>query len=286
MSFRFIEDHRDAYPVRLMCAVLGVSAAGYYAWRERPASARTTTNAALLAAIRQVHQDSGGRYGSPRVHAALRMQGRGAGRGRIERLMHRHGIRAIMASPCRVRTTDSRHGLPIASNLIKRDFVAAAPNRIWLADITYIPTAEGWLYLAAVMDLFSRKIVGWAMRDHMQVELASSALKMAIQQQHPQPGLIHHSDRGVQYASQDYRAVLSAAGITASMSRKADCYDNAPMESFFHTLKIELVHHRQYKTRAEAQRDIFPFIEAFYNRTRLHSAIGYVTPIEMELKIA
>lgn len=286
MSFRFIEDHRDTYPVRLMCTVLEVSAAGYYAWRERPVSARTTGNAALLAAIRQVHQDSGGRYGSPRVHAALRLQGRGASRGRIERLMHRHGVRAIMASPRRVRTTDSRHGLPIAPNLIERNFTAASTNRIWLADITYIPTEEGWLYLAAVMDLFSRKIVGWAMRDHMQVELASSALTMAIRQQRPQAGLIHHSDRGVQYASHDYRAVLSSAGITASMSRKADCYDNAPMESFFHTLKTELVHHRQYKTRAEAQHDIFAFIEGFYNRTRLHSAIGYIAPIEMELKAA
>jgi transposase InsO family protein len=286
MSFRFIEDHRDAYPVRLMCAVLEVSAAGYYAWRERPVSTRTTTNAALLADIRQVHHDSGQRYGSPRVHAALRLQGRGASRGRIERLMHRHGIRAIMAPPRRVRTTDSRHGLPIAPNLVDRNFTAAAANRIWLADITYIPTAEGWLYLAAVMDLFNRKIVGWAMCDHMQVELASSALTMAIQQQKPEAGLIHHSDRGVQYASHDYRAVLASANITASMSRKANCYDNAPMESFFHTLKTELVHHRQYNTRAEAQRDIFAFIEGFYNRTRLHSAIGYIAPIEMELKAA
>jgi putative transposase len=286
MSFRFIEDHREAYPVRVMCAVLEVSAAGYYAWRERPASERTIGNAALLAAIRQVHQDSGGRYGSPRVHAALRLQGRGASHGRIERLMHRHGIRAIMAPPRRVRTTDSRHGLPVAPNLLNRNFTAAAVNRIWLADITYIPTAEGWLYLAAVMDLFSRKIVGWAMRDHMQVELTSSALKMAVQQQKPETGLIHHSDRGVQYASHDYRAVLSANGIVGSMSRKAECYDNAPMESFFHTLKTELVHHQQYNTRAEAQRDIFAYIEGFYNRTRLHSAIGYITPIEMELKAA
>lgn len=286
MSFRFIEDHRDTYPVRLMCAVLEVSPAGYYAWRDRPVSERTKSNATLLAAIRQVHQDSSGRYGSPRVHTVLRRQGRGASRGRIERMMRRHGIRAIMAPPRRVRTTDSRHDLPIAPNLIARDFTAPAPNRVWLADITYIPTAEGWLYLAAVMDLFSRKIVGWAMRDHMQVELASAALTMAIQQQRPQAGLIHHSDRGVQYASHAYRNTLTAAGITASMSRKADCYDNAPMESFFHTLKTELVHHRNYKTRAEAQRDIFTFIEGFYNRTRLHSAIGYIAPIEMELKAA
>ena len=198
MSFRFIEDHRDAYPVRLMCAVLEVSPAGYYAWRDRPLCAREACNATLLAAIRQVHRDSSGRYGSPRVHAVLRRQGRCVSRGRIERIMNRYGIRAIMARPRRVRTTDSRHDLPIAPNLIARDFTAEAPNRLWLADITYIPTEEGWLYLAAVMDLFSRKIVGWAMRDHMQVELASAALMMAIQQQRPQAGLIHHSDRGVQ----------------------------------------------------------------------------------------
>lgn len=239
MSFRFIEDHRDIYPVRLMCAVLEVSPAGYCAWRDRPVSEWTKSNAALLAAIRQVHQGSSGRYGSPRVHAVLRRQDRGASRGRIERLMHRNGIRAIiMARPRRVRTTDSRH-LPIAPNLIARDFTASAPNRVWLADITYVPTAEGWLYLAAVMDLFSRKIVGWAMRDHMQVELASAALTMAINQQRPQDGLIHHSDRGVQYASRPYRNALTGAGIAASMSRKASCYDNAAMESFFHTLKTE-----------------------------------------------
>lgn len=216
MSFRFIEDHRDAYPVRLMCAVLEVSPAGYSAWRDRPVSERTKSDASLLAAIRQVHQDSSGRYCSPRVHAILRKQGRGASRGRIEQLMHRHGVRAIMASPRRGRTTDSRHDLPIAPNLIARDFTAPAPNRVWLADITYIPTAEGWLYLAAVMDLFSRKIIGWAMQDHMQVELASAALTMAINQQRPQTGLIHHSDRGVQYASQAYRNVLTGAGIMAS----------------------------------------------------------------------
>lgn len=198
MSFRFIEDHREAYPVRLMCTVLEVSPAGYYAWRERPVRTRATSNSALLAEIRQVHRESGERYGSPRVHAVLRRQGRGVSRGRIERLMRRHGIRAIVSPPRRVRTTDSRHDLPIAPNLIARDFTATAPNRVWLADITYIPTTEGWLYLAAVMDLFSRKIVGWAMRDHMRVELVSSALSIALRQQRPEAGLIHHSDRGVQ----------------------------------------------------------------------------------------
>ena len=198
MSFRLIEDHGNAYPVRVLCTVLEVSPAGYYAWRARSPSARSSANAELVAAIRRVHHDSGGCYGSPRVHAALRTQRRGTSRGRIERLMRRHGIRAIMAPSRRVRTTDSRHALPIAPNVLARDFTAAAPNRVWLADITYIPTDEGWLYLAAVMDLFSRKIVGWAIRDHLRTELAATALMMAVQRQRPAAGLIHHSDRGVQ----------------------------------------------------------------------------------------
>jgi putative transposase len=286
MSFRFIEDHRNAYPVRVLCAVLEVSPAGYYAWRSREPSARSAANRELVAAIRHVHRASGGRYGSPRVHAELLAQGRGTSRGRIERLMRRHGIRAIMAPARRARTTDSRHSLPIAPNLVARDFTAAAPNRVWLADITYIQTDEGWLYLAAVMDLFSRKIVGWAMRDHLRTELTSAALMMAIQRQRPAAGLIHHSDRGVQYASHDYRVILAAADITTSMSRKADCFDNAPMESFFHTLKTEHVHHQNYATRAEAKRDVFAYIEGFYNRTRLHSAIGYISPIQMEQNAA
>src|SRR4030088_1122987 len=200
--------------------------------------------------------------------------------------MRRHGIRAIKARPRRMRTTDSRHDLPIAPNLLERNFIAAAPNRIWLADITYIETGQGWLYLAAVMDLYSRRIVGWAMRDHLRTELPLTALKMAISAQRPGARLIHHSDRGVQYASADYRKVMQSAGFKSSMSRKADCYDNAPMESFFHTLKTELVHPRQYATREQAKRDIFVYIEGFYNRTRRHSAIGYISPIEMELKAA
>jgi putative transposase len=200
--------------------------------------------------------------------------------------MRRHGIRAIIARPRRGRTTNSRHDFPIAPNLLECNFIAAAPNRIWLADITYVDTDQGWLYLATVMDLYSRKIVGWAMADHLRAELPLAALTMAIVIQRPGAGLIHHSDRGVQYASAEYRKLLQSAGFKASMSRKADCYDNAPMESFFHTLKTEQVYHTHYATRADAARDIFAYIEGSYNRTRRHSAIGYISPIEMELKAA
>jgi putative transposase len=266
MRFRFIEDRRADYPVTIMCDVLGVSPAGYYAWRARPESPRAAANRELVDEIKRVHRETNGRYGSPRVHAELRAQGRGASRGRIERLMRRHGIRAIMARPRRVRTTDSRH-----------DF---------LADITYVETDQGWLYLATVMDLYSRKIVGWAMADHLRAELPLAALAMAVATQRPGAGLIHHSDRGVQYASAEYRKMMQSAGFRASMSRRANCYDNAPMESFFHTLKTELVHHQHYATREDARRDIFAYIEGFYNRTRRHSAIGYLSPIEMELKAA
>jgi transposase InsO family protein len=286
MRFRFIEDRRADYPVTVLCDVLGVSPAGYYAWRARPESQRAAANRELVDNIKRVHRDTCGRYGSPRIHAELMAQGRGVSRGRIERLMRRHGIRAIMAQPRRMRTTDSRHDFPIAANLLKRSFTAAAPNQIWLADITYVETDQGWLYLAMVLDLYSRKIVGWAMADHLRADLPLTALRMAISIQRPGAGLIHHSDRGVQYASTEYRRLLQSAGLRASMSRKGDCYDNAPMESFFHTLKTELVYHTHYATRADATRDIFAYIEGFYNRTRRHSAIGYISPIEMELKAA
>jgi transposase InsO family protein len=228
MRFRFIEDRRADYPVRVMCRVLEVSPAGYYAWRSRPESSRSVANRELLANIKRVHRDSHGRYGSPRIHAELRTKGHGASRGRIERQMRYHGIRAIMVKPRRCRTTDSGHGFPIAPNLLDRKFSAAARNQIWLADITYIETGQGWLYLAAVIDLYSRRIVGWAMADHLRAELPLAALRMAIKQQRPGAGLIHHSDRGVQYASAEYRQILQAAGFRASMSRRADCYDNAP----------------------------------------------------------
>jgi putative transposase len=205
MRFRFIEDRRADYPVTIVCGALGVSPAGYYAWRPRPESQRSVANRDLVEDIKWVHRDTSGRYGSPRIHVELKAQGRGASRGHIERLMRHHGIRAITARPRRVRTTDSRHDFPIAPNLLGRNFLAVALNRIWLADITYVETDQGWLYLATVMDLYSRRIVGSAMEDHLRADLPLAALTMAISAQRPGAGLIHHSDRGIQYASADYR---------------------------------------------------------------------------------
>lgn len=283
MKFRAIEDCRDTWPVQQLCRVLDVSTAGYYAWRSRADSQRAVEDRALLDDIRQAHAASGGRYGSPRVHAALRAGGRRVGRGRVERLMRRHGIRGLVAQRRRVQTTDSRHPFPVAPNLLDRQFSATSrPNQVWLADLTYIATGEGWLYVAAIMDLHTRKIVGWSMRDHLRAELATSALLMATQRQRPAPGLIQHSDRGSQYACGEYQAALAAGGIIPSMSRRANPLDNAPMESFFHTLKTELVQHRHYATRDEAKRDLFAYIEGFYNRQRLHSALDYRTPEQAE----
>lgn len=200
--------------------------------------------------------------------------------------MRRAGIKGRAAIPRRVRTTDSRHAHPIAPNRLKRDFTASRPNQVWLADLTYIYTDEGWLYLAAILDMATRKIVGWAMRDTLHAEIALSALDMAIERQRPGPGLIHHSDRGIQYACEAYRQTLAAAEFLPSMSGKGNCLDNAPMESFFHSLKVERVHTRRYATRAEARRDLFAYIEGFYNSRRLHSALGYITPSEAENKAA
>lgn len=286
MKFCVVEDCRNAWPVQALCRVLGVSTAGYYAWRSRPDSKRVVEDQALLADIRQVHAGSGGRYGSPRVHAALRAHGRKAGRGRVERLMRCHGVRGLIAKRWGVQTTDSRHAFPVAPNLLDRKFTAAAPNQVWLADLTYIATGEGWLYMAAIMDLHTRKIIGWSMRDHLRAELATSALLMATQRQRSKAGLVHHSDRGIQYACGDYQVALSQAGITTSMSRRPNPLDNAPMESFFHTLKTELVHHRTYATRDEAKRDLFSYVEGFYNRQRLHSALDYRTPDQAEQQAA
>jgi transposase InsO family protein len=286
MIFSSVKKHCDTWAVSLQCKVLGVSTSGYYAWLKRQPSKRAVANQNLLSDIRRIHWDSHKRYGSPRVHAALRAEGQLVSRRRVEKLMRLNDLQAISKRRVRVTTTDSRHNMPVAPNVIDRNFGALSSNEKWLADITYIFTAEGWLYLAAILDLYSRKIVGWAMRDHMRTELPLAALTMAIQRQRPGPGLIHHSDRGSQYASDDYRRALADAEMVQSMSRKGNCWDNAPAESFFHTLKTELVHHKNYATKEEAKRDLFQYIEGYYNRQRIHSSINYLTPEQMEQKAA
>ena len=249
---------------------------------KRAESKRATANRQLLEEIRRIHLESSGTYGSPRIHAVLRRTGQFVGRSRIEILMRCAGLRGLAALPRRAGTTDSRHTYPIAPNRLARNFTAEKPNQIWLADLTYIATGEGWLYLAAILDGCTRKIVGWSMRDTLHTEIALDALAMALERQRPGAGLIHHSDRGIQYAAEAYRQTLAAANITPSMSRKGNCWDNAPMESFFHTLKTERVHHRIHATKEQARRDLFAYIEGFYNSHRLHSALGYRSPAEME----
>lgn len=268
-----------------MCAVLEVSASGYYAWRGRPQSMRAQAGRSLLADIRRVHADNRAVYGSPRVHAALRGEDRRVGLNRVARLMRRHGIQGRYKRR-RPRTTDSKHFLPLAPNLLARQFATTAPNRIWLADMTYISTDEGWLYLAAVLDMFSRRILGWAMSETMPQELTIAALQMAITNRRPLPGLVVHSDRGSQYAAHAYRNLLGQHGLLCSMSRKGDCWDNAPVESFFGSMKSELDDGRAYRTRQDARHAVSSFIETFYNRQRLHSAIGYCSPIQREQLVA
>jgi transposase InsO family protein len=275
----FIKANVADFPVEVMCKVLGVSRSGYYAWASRAESARAAADRTLAAEIRAAHAASRGRYGSPRVHAELRTGGRRVGRKRVARPMRGMGLTARRKRRFR-RTTDSRHAFPIASNLLARDFTAAAPDRVWLADLTYIRTAEGWLYLSVVLDLYTRSVVGWAMADHLGHELALAALDMAVARHRPAPGLVHHADRGVQYAAHGYRARLLAHGMLPSMSRKGDCCDNAPMESFFATLKRELVEETDYQTRDQARAEVFHYIEGFYNRRRSHSALGYLTTVQ------
>lgn len=264
-----------------MCQVLGVSRAGFYLWLKRPASSRNVENRQLLSEIRAIHQQSRGTYGSPRVYAELRAQSKHYGRNRIARLMREHRIQCKRKRKFRA-TTDSRHNFPTMENVLDRKFAVERPNKAWAADITYIPTKEGWLYLAAVMDLYSRKIVGWAMDKEIARPLVERALFMACANRSPVSGLLHHSDRGSQYACRDYQKLLKANGMICSMSRKGNCWDNAAMESFFGTMKTEWVHHRNYQTRSEAQSDIFDYIEVFYNRQRIHSALGYRSPVVFE----
>ncbi len=282
MTFSFIDEHKDLWPIRLLCQALAVSPAGYYAWRQRPRSAQEQRRDALVVEIRAIHAEVKARYGSPRLHAELVARGHDCCINTVAKVMREAGIAAKAARKFRCTTTDSGHDLPVAKNLPGRQFNPSVANKVWLADITYIPTREGWLYLAAVEDLYSRRVVGWAMDEHMESRLVVDALAMAVQWRLPGEGLLAHSNRGSQYASEPYQLLLAGHGITCGMSRRADCWDNAPMESFFAALKKELVHGADFATRAEARAAIFEYIEVFYNRQRRHSSLGYVSPAEYE----
>lgn len=282
MRYRFIKANLRQFHVTTMYRVLEVSRSGFYAWLTGAKSKRAIANDRLLEKIIRVHTTSRKTYGGRRVYWKLRSQGEGCSRNRVARLMSRNDLRAKTSRKFRA-TTNSKHDLPVAPNLLDRQFTVDAPNRAWVSDITYIPTEEGWLYLASVMDLYSRKVVGWSMGERVTRELAVDALRMAIRQRKPVAGLIHHSDRGVQYASNDYQNLLSQHGMVCSMSRKGDCWDNAVMESFFGSMKTECTHHRRYHSRSEAKRDIFHYMEVFYNHQRIHSTLGYRSPAEFEL---
>lgn len=274
-----------AYHLPALCATLGVSRSGYYAWRQRRASPRAHRDDQLAVCIARLHARSRGTYGSPRIVRDLREEGQHVGHNRVARLMRTAGLWGRQRRRYRVVTTDSHHTEPIAPNRLAEQPPPSRPDQVWVSDLTYVPTAEGWLYVAGVLDRYSRRLVGWAMGSSLDTALPLAALQMALRQRQPPPGLIHHSDRGVQYASGAYRAVLAGHGVVASMSRKAHCYDNAVMEAFWSSLKNELVHRCRFATRAEARTAIFDYIEGFYNRTRRHSALGYKSPLDYETSL-
>lgn len=281
MKFALIEAEKATFPVDFMCAQLGLSRSGFYAWRRRPPSARATTDAVIRKRLRELYTLSRGTYGSPRMHAALKREGFNLSRKRVARLMREEGLTARVRRSFR-RTTDSRHSFPIAENVLDRKFEVAVPNAAWATDITYIQTHEGWLYLAAILDLHSRRVVGWSMSHSLATQLCVDALQMALRSRKPPRGLVHHSDRGCQYASHEYRQLLAENHIVCSMSRKGDCWDNAVAESFWSSLKSDLVERVTFLTRAAAKSAVFEYIEVFYNRQRLHSHLGYRSPAEFE----
>lgn len=279
MKSAWIEIHRRYYPLQAMCCQLGVSASGYANWKRSAGPNNWPSDEQLLALIRVIHAESRQAYGSPRITAELKARGIPVSKDRVRRLMKEHNIRGRHKRKFKA-TTDSHHKLPVAPNLLKQDFTTRAPDQTWVADITYIPTKEGWLYLATVMDVYTRMIVGWAMDARMTRELVINALRMAYWRRKPKAGLIHHSDRGSQYCSADYRELLKKYGMDASMSRKGNCWDNAVMESFYNSLKNERVFHEYYATRQEAKNDLVDYIEVFYNRKRRHSGLGYRSPAQ------
>jgi len=281
MKYPFIDKERGNHTVWILCQVLKVAPSGYYAWRGRQTCARASENESLLLDIKAIHKRSSGSYGSPRIYQALRKDGRSCGENRVARIMKKHDIRAKRKKKFCV-TTDSSHSMPVAENLLDRKFKVSRPNTIWTSDISYVWTCEGWMYLAVVLDLCSRRIVGWSMDRRMKRGLVINALNMAIGRRHPQPGLLHHSDRGSQYASKEYQNLLKKNGFITSMSRKGNCWDNAPTESFFSSLKREKLYLKSYTSRLEARSDIFNYIECWYNPYRLHSSLGYQSPVQFE----
>jgi len=285
VKFAAIEAEKACFPIALMCRVLEVSRAGYYASRRRPESRRSTTNRQLAAKVQEAYEASRQTYGSPRIYAELRDMGHAVGRHRVARLMRQQGLMARKRRRFRV-TTNSNHLQPVAANILARNFQVTQLDRAWAGDITYLATAEGWLYLAVLLDLCSKTVVGWAMSKDPDTRLALAALRMALERRQPAVGLVHHSDRGVQYASDAYTDALHAHGVVPSMSRRGNCWDNAPAESFFSTLKTELVRDRIFPSRAIARTEVFEYVEVFYNRTRRHSSLGQVSPANFERMLA
>jgi len=280
VKYAWIDGQRDAYPLPVMCTTLEVSSSGYRAWqRGGRTNGQRLSNEQLLALIRALHAELKGAYGSPRMVREIRARGFPASKERVERLMRENGIRARHKRRYKA-TTDSKHGWPVAPNVLDRNFAPAAPNQVWTADLTYIWTDAGWLYLAVVLDLSNREVVGWSIKPRMTADIAVDALTMAWFRRKPAPGLIHHSDRGSQYASGVFQDKLVEFGMTCSMSRKGNCWDNAPTESFFNSLKHERVHGARYETHDAARADLFDYVEVFYNRSRRHSTLGYQSPIQ------
>jgi putative transposase len=286
MRYQFIDDYRGDWPVRVMCRVLRVWPSGFYAWRHRPVGAQAIRRGELTEKVQQIFKDHRRVYGSPRVHEHLLADGDRCSVNTVAKIMRDEGLKAKGSKRFKPVTTNSKHHQPVADNLLQRDFTATSPNQKWVADITYIPTRMGWLYLAVVLDVFSRRVVGGSVADHMRADLVCQALHQAIGKRKPDTGLIHHRDRGVQYASGSYQDLLELYGITCSMSRKGNCYDNAMMESFMGTLKVELVHESDWMDYDQAGQAIFEYIEAFYNRVRLHSSLGYKSPLDYEQQTA
>ncbi len=285
MKYQFVEEKRKEHSINILCQVLEISRSGFYAWLSRPVSDRKESNQQLLLKIRESHERSRETYGYRRIYYDLRAELKTLGKNRVFRLMQHYGIRAKTKRKFKM-TTDSNHSKPISDNKLNREFTANKPNQRWVSDITYIPTMEGWLYLSVIMDLFSRKIIGWSMDSRMKEDITLNALRMALFKRKISGGVLLHSDRGSQYAANEYQGLLKDNDIECSMSRKGNCWDNAVVESFFHTLKVECTHHESFKTREEAKRVIFEYIEVFYNRQRRHSTINYNTPAQYELMYA